>query len=220
MDWAEGITAYKNLTLMGGVLAFASLVLLFTYLGVKNRVVFFLGAALLSLSVAEAAFSTATEPNWKGIYNQQVVENPSADPEMRLQATFYTITWEELTSLQQGDRGYFLVYVGRDSCPECSIFKPMLIEVAQEDNVPVLYYNTEKDRNNDGFDQKIETLRVGPVPTLKIVGNNQVIDVSCDARVFENKEALTDCLLTLVAEYSLTYDNFPLRIAPAPFTEE
>ena len=76
------------------------------------------------------------------------------------------------------------VYIGRDSCQECTKFKPILIETLKKINKDIYYYNTEVEReeNEKVMNDLIKILNVKVVPTVihlkdgtiqdKIVGNH------------------------------------------------
>lgn len=62
----------------------------------------------------------------------------------------------------------FILYIGRETCPECRVFAPILSEVAKDNNLKVLYLDstdTEKTKNLKDFRDKYNILYV---PSLLI----------------------------------------------------
>ena len=68
----------------------------------------------------------------------------------------------------------FILYIGRETCPECVNFVPLLSETAREGNVTVLYLdstNTDKSRDIKEFRDKYS---ITYVPSLLIHKDGRV----------------------------------------------
>ncbi len=68
----------------------------------------------------------------------------------------------------------FILYIGRETCPECINFVPLLSEIAREENVKVLYLdstNTDKSKDIKEFRDKYS---ITYVPSLLIYKDGKV----------------------------------------------
>ncbi|AEG61416.1 thioredoxin family protein [Desulforamulus ruminis] len=106
------------------------------------------------------------------------------------------------------------VYFGRPTCPSCELFKPLLTEVAKEENIQVYYFNTDYFRNNSLLTEAelkeiFEKYQIQQVPILiKLV--NGSLDSSFGANFIEEesgkiKEEIRDFV---------TYKELPIEYIP------
>lgn len=81
--------------------------------------------------------------------------------------TYVAVTNDEFeTMINEGET--FFVYVGRDTCPYCAKFAPLLREVIQENNRLVYYYDTTAARSASRvkYDALWDRLGIDGVPGL------------------------------------------------------
>ena len=69
-----------------------------------------------------------------------------------------------------------LVYVGRDSCPTCTVVYPLLKDVVNENELNLLYYSTEPDRDErpEAMNAFLKTVGVDYVPKVVAIQNGEV----------------------------------------------
>ena len=69
-----------------------------------------------------------------------------------------------------------IAYIGRNSCPLCEYILPELIDYLENKNLDILYYNTEKDRENNKDELRtfLQSISVAGVPSIVIISNQTV----------------------------------------------
>ncbi len=86
--------------------------------------------------------------------------------------------YEEFTKIDNAFGIYDIsdgyVYFGRDNCPVCNIFAPVLDEVALEMDAPILYYDTEDFKSYDDFGLLMDEYEVEEVPYLIYIDNGLI----------------------------------------------
>lgn len=86
------------------------------------------------------------------------------------------------------------VYIGRDTCPHCAKFAPLLREAIKETNHLVYYYDTAAARedNVDKLTENMEKFEITNVPALIKIENGAKIDA---LKEYESIEAIKNFLL-------------------------
>lgn len=103
------------------------------------------------------------------------IENQASnevDTSESLYNSYHQIGNDELSALLAGtDSAY--VYVGRDTCPHCATFSPILLEVIQENDKLVYYYNTDNARSQDAarMSELLNSIDISGVPALIKIEN-------------------------------------------------
>ncbi len=78
-------------------------------------------------------------------------------------ATFQAATLEEATAkMESGDE--FYLYIGRENCPSCKKFVPILKKIRDEKNFTVLY--VDENLKDPGFPEYIEKYQLEYIPVL------------------------------------------------------
>lgn len=68
------------------------------------------------------------------------------------------------------------LYFGRDSCPYCRAFQPLLEEAMSETGTKVYYYDTDARKQDDRFQDILDTNEVKTVPKLVRLQEGEVVD--------------------------------------------
>lgn len=68
------------------------------------------------------------------------------------------------------------VYFGRDSCPYCRAFKPLLEEGMKKTGTKVYYYDTDAHKDDDDFQDILDAHEVQTVPKLVRLQKGKVVD--------------------------------------------
>lgn len=88
-----------------------------------------------------------------------------------------TIQKEELQDMIDNGKTCW-VYVGRDSCPDCQVFYPKLVEFLQTQQLHIYYYNTEcKASEKQKVRAYYNSLGVKSVPTILEIFNGTIKEV-------------------------------------------
>lgn len=71
------------------------------------------------------------------------------------------------------------VYVGRDSCPSCSLVYPTLCDIKNESNLDICYYSTEPDRDirPEEMHSLLDRVNVDYVPSIVVLSHGTVQSV-------------------------------------------
>lgn len=96
------------------------------------------------------------------------------------ESTMTVISLEELQDIINGkNEGLIYIYIGRDSCPECHRFYPQLCEVLEQNNINIIYYSTEPDRNErpDEMNKILNTIDVEKVPAVVEIEDDQIKNI-------------------------------------------
>lgn len=121
--------------------------------------------------------------------------NQSADTNdtMMQYDTYNKINSDELFTLLNENTTSKIVYVGRDTCPVCATFAPLLTESIQETGSLVYYYDTAAARADDAdkLSELMNKLSVSSVPALLKIENGEVIERLGD---YKSKEAILNFL--------------------------
>lgn len=70
-----------------------------------------------------------------------------------------------------------IAYVGCNSCPLCEYILPELIDYLENENLDILYYNTEKDseKSKDELRTFLQSISVTDVPAIVVI-SNQIVE--------------------------------------------
>lgn len=79
-----------------------------------------------------------------------------------------------LDFMDKEQTGY--IYIGRDSCPHCREFRPVLEDVVKENNLSVFYYDLDKEKSIDTKNLVIDKLNLEFVPIVFKFENGHVVD--------------------------------------------
>lgn len=65
------------------------------------------------------------------------------------------------------------IYIGRESCPNCTTVYPTLCKISEKNNLSILYYSTEQDREKSPKKMQtlLEKIKVDSVPTVIKIDN-------------------------------------------------
>lgn len=154
--------------------------ILLTIINVKSKEDIIVCFSILVM-VMLLLFSVFSRPNFEELLFSQSTDGNIAD-----------IDWNTFQEFKNSDV-YYLIYVGRDDCPDCEVFRPKLEKVLQENEISGWYYNTSIDREKEGFQEKMDSIGVRSVPALLIAGNGK-IEIVEDV-VLESEESLNKFLL-------------------------
>lgn len=134
-----------------------------------------LAALILTVSVLILAFNWNQE--LKG-YPYVDLMNIGTDKEMtRIDKNgLYQITLEELDKAGQSTT-LEVIYIGRDSCPQCQDLEPRLKEVSNQCELEFQYYNTSDDRekNYDAMLTVLKKHKVNSVPAILVFQRGHVV---------------------------------------------
>lgn len=118
-------------------------------------------------------------------------------------ATFYEISESD---------GF--VYFGSSTCPSCKLFKPLLTEVAKEENIQVFYFDINYFVNNsllteDELTRILDKYRIIQVPALI-----KLVNGSLDSNYGTNfTEAQSEEIKEQIRDF-ITYKEFPIKYIP------
>jgi predicted bacteriocin transport accessory protein len=90
-----------------------------------------------------------------------------------------------LVSISQKDiasnisqKNSLIVYIGRDSCPTCRVFKPKLIKYLNARHKHIFYFNTQgNNKEIHDFRKFYNNLGVHYVPSIIIIKKGKVINI-------------------------------------------
>lgn len=197
-DWNNEAVIYQKITLAGLFVSFCFAIFLILKGKKSDKKIKLTRISIAILTACLIVSSFFTIPNWEKYANQNTATNAT---EYRTEYQY-----EDILEKHSAKNHYYLLYIGRDSCPDCVKFAPSLKTVVESENLFLAYYDTELDRKKDDFDQKMKMLKVKEIPAVRIIGNNQVI-VPNDS-IYSSKKALLKYLNDAKAEYTLP-DNKP-----------
>lgn len=96
-----------------------------------------------------------------------ILKSQSKDEYQKSIQTFDIVGISDIENKVKNDQD-FILYIGRETCPDCRDFAPILSEVAKDNDLEVLYLDstdTEKTKNLKDFRDKYNILYV---PSLLI----------------------------------------------------
>lgn len=84
--------------------------------------------------------------------------------------------FEQLITTATSDVQY--IYVGRESCSDCTTVYPRICAISHRENLPIFYYNTESDRESQPEKMHIlfNHLKVDSVPMIIKLQNGNVVE--------------------------------------------
>ena len=91
-----------------------------------------------------------------------------------------TITLEELEDIIVGNSSltneFDIVYIGRDNCPLCEYILPDFVNLLDEKNLNLLYYNTRLDRDvrPDEMNHVLKLAQIYGVPYVMVIKENRI----------------------------------------------
>jgi predicted bacteriocin transport accessory protein len=129
--------------------------------------------------------------------------------------------YEEFSRINDG-----IIYFGRDSCPECAKFTPILKEIAIEQKIDIYYFNTDYFRQNSILSEdELQTIfneyHVTNVPILigiKHGGFNSLFSVTLNENVESMKETVRNYISfdrhirAYIPHYTITIVMFIISI--------
>lgn len=86
-----------------------------------------------------------------------------------------------------------IVYFGRETCPICQIYEPVLEETLDELNIEAYYFDTDAWRANDEFSTILDHYGIAGIPDLVYIkedGSYIKQKLSHDAEKFDDEELL------------------------------
>lgn len=104
--------------------------------------------------------------------------------------TFETIKLNEFNK-KIAEKEEFLVYIGRETCPHCQKFVPMLHDITQKQKVDIVYIESDKlDLESDEFKSFQTQYKIESVPfMMAITENGKSYETLNDT---ENKKELSE----------------------------
>ncbi|WP_407372187.1 thioredoxin family protein [Carnobacterium sp.] len=81
----------------------------------------------------------------------------------------------DLDNLNDMEDGF--IYIGRPTCPHCAILYPRLEQIVKEENVTVLYLNTDEFRETENLTEILNKFEVIYVPSLIELQNGEVVNI-------------------------------------------
>jgi len=198
MDWTAEITTYKNINIIGIILSLVGFMVALATRKTKSIYASVVPIALIIASLCLVVMSLVTSPDWDRLYEQEKEKYPAVQAD---EENIHDIEWVDLLEKMRTDK-YYLLYVGRDNCDQCTAFKPMLRQIAYSKGISVLYYNTIYDREKSDFDQKMKTVKVSEVPAVRIIGYDNVIEIG-DSTIYTDEQSLNVCLTEAKEKYKL-----------------
>ncbi|MFZ7177400.1 conjugal transfer protein TraF [Streptococcus hyovaginalis] len=108
----------------------------------------------------------------------------------------YTKTYNKISAkeiLENNNSEKQLIYVGRETCPNCRKFVPKLTRANSNIGVTINYIDSDKYRNQDDFKTMKHNLKIKYVPYVAIIQNNKIIstlNISDEITVTEIQEFL------------------------------
>lgn len=85
----------------------------------------------------------------------------------------------------------FLVYVGRESCPHCAKFAPLMAQAVKEKGVEIYYLNSEGSGSNPVLGNYITSTGISGVPAL-VMYSNGTYSVTGGTQTVEQARAILD----------------------------
>ena len=192
-DWNKEAVIYQKIALAGLFLSFCFAILLIFKGKESSKKIRLLCISISILIACLIVSSFLTIPDW-GKYANQNTATTANDYRTEYQ-------YEDVLEKHSVKNHYYLLYIGRASCPDCVKFESSLKSAVENENLFLAFYDTELDRKKDDFDQKMNMLKVKKIPAVRIIGNNQVI-VPND-NIYSSKKALLEYLKDAEAEYTL-----------------
>ena len=96
--------------------------------------------------------------------NKTTIENEGSEYQLLIQSlTPLSVSEFEEKELAEED---FLVFLGRESCPYCVEFLPVLIQNLKKNNLSIFYVDTEDTETNTDLKKLRSRLNINQVPTL------------------------------------------------------
>lgn len=98
---------------------------------------------------------------------------------------------ENIKKFMSEQSGHYILYVGRETCPDCRNFAPLLNKFMKSNsNLPFFYFDTDHIRNNKERykDEDVylsDTLQVTHVPSMLLINNNSVIQKLTEQEITE-----------------------------------
>lgn len=194
INWNNDIERYRLISVMGGILCIIGMFVICkkerNFINIIKKTVIVLIAIVIICTIIFI-------PKWDKYEGRNFTSKDEY---------FYEYDWQDVLDKVRTENQYYLLYIGRDNCPQCKIFSPSLKKITEDENVFIIYYNTIPDRDKSDFDQKMNMLKVKSVPCLRIIGNEEVIEV--DDNIYDNEKALRKSIRCLKKQYKLpTNDN-------------
>lgn len=96
----------------------------------------------------------------------------------KLVADFKTIRVTEVPNLIKNQEKT-LIYIGRETCPACVEFVPILSSAVKKTNIPIYYLDSTQSKTDEDFMRFKQTYGVIQVPTLMFInkGEARLLDI-------------------------------------------
>jgi len=101
-----------------------------------------------------------------------------------------SIRSDELREKLDNDERFF-IYVGRPTCSDCRRVYPQLAKSVDDSQTYIYYYNTDRERPHELFEDLIATLDIDAVPAIIYVDKGQVISKVVEDEI-KNKNFIDD----------------------------
>lgn len=124
----------------------------------------------------------------------------------------YVIDIKEVNAFYQISDGF--IYFGRPTCPSCVLFKPLLTEVAKEENEKIYYFNTDYFSNNskiteDELKEIYDKYQIQYVPALIKLVNGSLVGSFGASFIEEESGMIKEKIRDFIA-----YEELPVEIIP------
>ena len=138
---------------------------------------FILAIVVVSLFVARSMRDDSSNLDGGGNNNSQGSDNnngggSTAGPGLEI---LQLVRGQALLDFLANKESGFL-YVGRETCPVCQEFAPILVSVVDEEGLGVMYFDTDLDRETQERITVLETLQVDSVPTMLYIKDGQIAE--------------------------------------------
>ncbi len=97
-----------------------------------------------------------------------------------------------------------IVYFGRDTCPICQIYKPILEEIVNEVDTKVYYFDTDYWRAKNEFNDILEYYNIDGIPNLIHINEDGSFikqELSEKSKKYDNEELLKKEIKKFIIEY-------------------
>ncbi|EOW2616248.1 thioredoxin family protein [Enterococcus faecium] len=99
-----------------------------------------------------------------------------------------TITIQGIDSIMDS-KGNSIVYIGRENCPDCILYKPKLISYLEKEKLEINYLDTTGNKTDvDNFRKYYNKLGVESIPAVIFIKNGKVERILYGDKEAENIE--------------------------------
>jgi len=148
--------------------------------GTLTKIYIAIGAVVVALLVGFiiylANLPTESDNNSNGNNSNQHAREMSYEDAV---SVLFHITSEDVIDIMAGvyEDSAFFIYTGRETCPFCRDFAPLLHDVVEELDVSVLYWDTDEAQVDlESRAIAMGLLGIEGVPSLQLIRNGEVVD--------------------------------------------